>query len=191
MKYECDIVKDLMPLYIDDVLSENSKIFVKDHIDSCESCRKYYEKLSSEVKIPSSKYARKADLKPLEYLKASLSRKIIKRVLAVVLVIGFFVGSFIFATRYKIPVDSSKVNFYEKDDYLMIKYDGQGDLLYSAGASWENRKVWTIRFWQTPWEKYVTSLYKKEKYDNDFMPLYKAKKVYDKSGILLWEKKDK
>ena len=40
MKYECDIVKDLMPLYIDDVLSENSKIFVKDHIDSCESCKK-------------------------------------------------------------------------------------------------------------------------------------------------------
>lgn len=68
------------------------------------------------------------------------------------------------------------MDFYEKDDYLMIKYDGQGDLLYSAGASWESRKVWTIRFWQTPWEKYVTSLYKKEKYDNDFMPLYKAKK---------------
>ena len=27
MKYECDIVKDLMPLYVDDVLSENSKTF--------------------------------------------------------------------------------------------------------------------------------------------------------------------
>ena len=52
MKYECDIVKDLMPLYIDDVLSENSKTFVKDHMDSCKSCKKYYEKLSNEIKIP-------------------------------------------------------------------------------------------------------------------------------------------
>ena len=191
MKYECDIVKDLMPLYIDDVLSENSKIFVKDHIDSCESCKKYYEKLSSEIKIPVSRESRKNDLKPMEYLNASLSRKIIKRVLAVVLVIGFFVGSFIFATRYEIPVDSSKVDFYEKDDYLMMKYNGQGDLLYSANASWENRKIWTIRFWQTPYDKYIPPLYKKEKYNKDLMPLYKVKKVYDEDGKILWEKKDK
>lgn len=191
MKYECDVVKDLMPLYIDDVLSENSKIFVKDHIDSCEACKKYYEKLSSEIKIPVSKESRKSDLKPMEYLKASLSRKIIKRVLGVVLVIGIFLGSFAFATRYEIPVDPSRVEFYEKDDYLMMKYDGQGDLLYSANASWENRKVWKIYFWQTPFDKYIPPLYKKEKDTQDLMPLYKVNKVYDNDGNILWEKKDK
>lgn len=79
MKYECDIVKDLMPLYIDDVLSENSKIFVKNHMDSCESCKKYYEKLSNELKIPVSKEVRFSDLRPIEYLKSYLSKKIIKK----------------------------------------------------------------------------------------------------------------
>lgn len=191
MKYDCDIVKDLMPLYIDELLSENSKIFVKDHIDSCEACRKYYEKLSKEVRIPSSKDLRKADLKALEYLKATLSKKIMKRVLGVVLVIGFFVVSFIFATRYEIPVDPSRVEFYEKDDYLMMKYEGQGDLLYNAGASWEDRKVWKIYFWQTPFDKYIPPLYKEEKYNKDLMPLYKVKKVYDEEGNVLWEKRDK
>ncbi|WP_311480920.1 zf-HC2 domain-containing protein [uncultured Anaerococcus sp.] len=191
MKYECDVVKDLMPLYIDDVLSENSKIFVKDHIDSCEACRKYYEKLTSEVKIPVSRETRKYDLKPMEYLKANLSRKIIKRVLAVVFVVGFLVGGFVFANQYEMPVDPSRVEFYEKDDYLMMKYDGQGDILYSANASWENRKVWTIYFWQTPTEKYLPPLYKKEKYTQDLMPLYKVNKVYDNDGNVLWEKKDK
>lgn len=191
MKYECDVVKDLMPLYIDDVLSDNSKFFVKDHIDSCEACRNYYEKLSSEVKIPVSKEYRTKDLKPIEYLKATLSRKIIKRVLAIVLVVGFLVGSFAFATRYEMPVDPSKVEFYEIDDYLMMKYDGQGQLLWNAGASWENRKVWTIYFWQTPFEKYITPLYKDGKYTKDLMPLYKVKKVYDKNGNLLWERENK
>ena len=42
MKYDCDIIKDLMPLYIDDLLSDNSKKFVEDHINNCESCKKYY-----------------------------------------------------------------------------------------------------------------------------------------------------
>ena len=191
MKYECDVVKDLMPLYIDDVLSENSKIFVKDHIDSCEVCRKYYEKLSSEIKIPVSRESRKNDLKPMEYLKASLSRKIIKRVLAVVLVVGFLVGGFVFANQYEMPVDPSTVKFYEKDDYLIMKYESQGNLLYSASESWDNKKVWTIRFWQTPTEKYLPPLYKKEKYTKDFMPLYKVDKVYDNEGNILWENKDK
>lgn len=188
MKYECDIVKDLMPLYIDDLLSENSKTFVESHINSCESCKKYYEKLSSELKIPVSRESRKKDLKPMEYLKASHSRKIIKKVLGVVLVIGCFVGSFAFANLYQIPVDPSMVDFYEKDNYLMMKYDGQGDLLYSAGESWDNRNVWTIHFWQTPWERYINPLYDKEKYKTDFLPLYKVKKVYDSDGNILWKK---
>ena len=34
MKYDCDIIKDLMPLYIDDLLSDNSKKFVEDHINN-------------------------------------------------------------------------------------------------------------------------------------------------------------
>ena len=184
MKYECDIAMDLMPLYVDDLLSENSKIFVKNHIDSCESCRKYYEKLSSEIKIPVSKEARFSDIRPIEYLKENLSKKILKKVLAFVLVIGFLVGSFAFATLYEIPIDTSEVDFYVKDDFLMMKYDGKGDLLYSAGESWDNKKVWTIYFWQTPWEKYLSPLYEKEKYKTDFMPLYNVKKSYTEQTLI-------
>ena len=191
MKYECDIAMDLMPLYVDDLLSENSKIFVENHINTCEACRKYYEKLSSEIKIPVSKEVRFSDLRPIEYLKSNLSKKIIKKVLATVLVVGLCVGAFLFATLYKLPVDSQKMDFYVKDDFLMMKYDGKGDLLYSAGESWDNKKVWTIYFWQTPWEKYLSPLYEKEKYKTDFMPLYNVKKVYDNEGNILWEKKDK
>ena len=105
-----------MPLYIDDLLSENSWIFVEDHINSCGACRKYYEKLSGEVKIPTSKDARKADLKPIEYLKANLSKKIITRVLGTILIIGISVGGFIFINHYDLPVDPAMMEFYEKDD---------------------------------------------------------------------------
>ena len=191
MKYECDIVKDLIPLYIDDVLSENSKTFVKDHMDSCESCKKYYEKLSNEVKIPVSRESRKNDLKPMEYLKATLSRKIIKRVLATVLVIGLSVGGFLFAKLYKLLVDSQKMEFYENGNSLTMKYQDKGDILFSAGQSWGDKKVWTIYFWQTPWERYIAPLYRKENYTFDFMRLYEVDKVYDGNGNILWEKGDK
>ena len=180
-----------MPLYIDDLLSDNSKKFVEDHINNCESCKKYYEKLSGEVKIPASKDARKADLKPIEYLKANLSKKIITRVLGTILIIGLSVSGFIFVNHYDLPVDPAKVEFYEKDDYLMMKYQGKGGILFSANGSWENQKIWTIKFWQTPWTRYIRPLYRNEQYDNDFVELERVDKVYDENGNVLWEKKDK
>lgn len=191
MKYECDIVKDLMPLYIDDLLSENSKKFVEDHINSCESCKNYYDKLSSEIKIPVSKEARFSDLRPIEYLKSNLSKKIIKKVLGTTLVIGLLVGAFLFAQLYKLPVDSQMIDFYVNDNYLMMKYQEKGDILFSAGNSWENDGTWTVNFSQTPWERYIAPLYRKENYNNDFMRLDKVNKVYDSNGNVLWEKKTK
>ena len=191
MKYDCDIVKDLMPLYIDDVLSDNSKIFVKNHIDSCESCKKYYEKLSKEIKIPVSKESRISDLKPIKYLKENLSRKIIKKVLSLVLVVGLCIGSFLFTYLYKLPVNPQKVEFYENGNYLKMKYQEKGDILFSAGDAWKNDGTWTVNFSQTPWERYIAPLYKKEQYVFDFMRLDMVDKVYDSDGNLLWEKKTK
>lgn len=191
MKYECDIVKDLMPLYIDDLLSENSKKFVEDHINSCESCKNYYDKLSSEIKIPVSKEARFSDLRPIEYLKSNLSKKIIKKVLGTTLVIGLLVGAFLFAQLYKLPVDPQMIDFYVNDNYLMMKYQEKGDILFSAGNSWENDGTWTVNFSQTPWERYIAPLYRKENYNNDFMRLDMVDKVYDSNGNVLWEKKTK
>lgn len=191
MKCECDIVKDLMPLYIDDLLSENSKKFVEDHMDSCESCKKYYEKLSSEIEIPVSKEARFSDLRPIEYLKSNLSKKIIKKVLATVLVVGLCVGAFLFAILYKLPVDSQKMDFYVKDNYLMMKYQEKGDIFFSASNAWKNDGTWTVNFSQSPWERYIAPLYKKENYDSSFTRIDMVKKVYDSDGNVLWEKDNK
>lgn len=191
MKYECDIAMDLMPLYVDDLLSENSKTFVENHINTCESCRKYYEKLSSEIKIPVSRESRISDLKPIEYLKENLSKKILKKVLGTVLVLGICVGSYLFAKLYKLPVDSQKMEFYENDNSLRMEYQDKGNILFSAGQSWGDKKVWTIHLWQTPWERYIAPLYRKENYTYDFMRLYKVDKVYDGNGIVLWEKDNK
>ena len=35
----CNIVKDLIPLYIDGCCSEESKKIVKEHIESCDACK--------------------------------------------------------------------------------------------------------------------------------------------------------
>ena len=44
-RMHCDIVKDLLPLYVDDVCSEKSREMLEKHLKECEDCRKYYESL--------------------------------------------------------------------------------------------------------------------------------------------------
>ena len=46
---KCCIAKDLMPLYIDDVLSEGSAQELRNHLQECESCRREYEALKQEL----------------------------------------------------------------------------------------------------------------------------------------------
>ena len=44
----CDVVKDLLPLYVDDVLSLDSKKIVKEHLLACSECTDYYHMLEAQ-----------------------------------------------------------------------------------------------------------------------------------------------
>lgn len=48
---ECKIVQDLMPLYIDDLLSEESEETVRTHVASCEVCRKMLDRSREPVGV--------------------------------------------------------------------------------------------------------------------------------------------
>lgn len=45
----CGIVKDLLPLYIDHICSDESKKSVEDHIECCDMCREELEGLKGDI----------------------------------------------------------------------------------------------------------------------------------------------
>jgi len=47
MTYPCGIIKDLLPLYIDDVCNEESRCAVEKHLAECESCRNDYDAMKN------------------------------------------------------------------------------------------------------------------------------------------------
>ena len=42
-KLPCEVVRDLLPLYADDLVSETTGEMIKEHISGCDDCRKRYE----------------------------------------------------------------------------------------------------------------------------------------------------
>ena len=50
MKISCNIIRDLFPLYHDDVCSEESRELIEEHIKTCDECKSELEKYSVEIK---------------------------------------------------------------------------------------------------------------------------------------------
>jgi len=79
MTYPCGIIKDLLPLYMDDVCNEESRQAVEEHLAECESCRNDYDimKGTGDIGNRNSKYPE--DLEMADRLKC-VKRKINKRI---------------------------------------------------------------------------------------------------------------
>ncbi len=54
MKISCEIIKDLLPLYHDQVCSEESNQLVEEHLKQCNQCKKELEKYNSDFKCSSN-----------------------------------------------------------------------------------------------------------------------------------------
>ena len=46
----CDVIKDLIPLYYDDVASEGSRELVDEHLKDCAGCREIWDKMKDDYK---------------------------------------------------------------------------------------------------------------------------------------------
>ena len=47
MKFSCDLIRDLLPLYADDACSQDSRRAVDEHLQECPDCQKLYQKLQN------------------------------------------------------------------------------------------------------------------------------------------------
>ncbi|MGX7107932.1 zf-HC2 domain-containing protein [Facklamia miroungae] len=48
MKYDCDLIVDLLPLYVEGVLSQTSNEIVEEHLRECEDCIELLEELKKD-----------------------------------------------------------------------------------------------------------------------------------------------
>ena len=47
MEIKCNVIKDLLPLYVDNACSKESAVMVTEHLESCPECKELYDKMRS------------------------------------------------------------------------------------------------------------------------------------------------
>ena len=66
MRWDCDVIGDLLPLYVEELASEKSCELVEEHIKECQCCKSKLE----DMKLPEEKMVHTAD--PLKDLRRKL-----------------------------------------------------------------------------------------------------------------------
>lgn len=90
MKNECNIIRDLLPLYAENMVSSDTAAYVEEHLKDCEACRKEYERIRQPQPAP--------DISPdAPLLKLSRKMKVKKMqtiALTAIFVIALLVSAF-------------------------------------------------------------------------------------------------
>ena len=95
----CDIIQDLLPMYIDDTLSSDSKSFVERHLAECEDCREALVFLKEEQHSLQKKDDYQLQIEDFrQQLRRQKKRRLLTAIAAFILavtVITFFISSYL------------------------------------------------------------------------------------------------
>lgn len=129
-RYSCEVIQDLIPGYIDGVLSETGTKVVQEHLEDCRNCRQVYDEMTAG--------SEKEGL-PKEEIALDGFRKIRRRTRILKIIVGLFSGlllvgifsGFLLFFVIGLPAPTSgvsilNVSYQEEDQSLTI----EGELNY-------------------------------------------------------------
>lgn len=125
----CDIVMDLLPLYADDVCSEESRKEVEEHIKGCTSCKSTLEKLRKKVSISPQK-----DAEVLKRIKKRLRiEKLVVVLISATVLVFVLLGTLFYLINSDCSMDIERYDI--PNNVYVSEVDGMLMLCVKGGAS--------------------------------------------------------
>jgi len=155
MKVTCNVIKDLLPLYLENMLCDDSCILVEDHIRHCNECNSYLNEMKTFSEIPADRNSA-----PLKKIKSILRKKKIQTVIiSVMLSLVFFVitVSFLTAPEYN-PYSQKSVTVHEiGNGYVLARFDKtvSGYEIDSYQQDDNTGYVYHITTWNSIWNRKI------------------------------------
>lgn len=111
---KCKVIQDLLPLYAEALTSEESNALVKEHLEGCEECTRFYENMKE---VPQEVPTGDRNISPMKKVKRSFIIRLTAGILASVVLLT---TAFFFLFWGVIPIHSDKLN-------VQIALDTQND----------------------------------------------------------------
>lgn len=157
-KINCNVIQDILPLYLDEVACDDTRRLVEEHLQECEDCRRLYRELQEELSLPVDAEIKERDAEEIRKFKKYLSKKWLRVFfLSAASVLALTIGVVLFMNWYIRRID------YREADFVFISEDAD-EICFQDGIRgnyhWYNvldrdTGVMTIQYEQSLWERYV------------------------------------
>ncbi len=121
---KCKIVQDLLPLYIDEVVSQDTKEMVDEHLQHCEECKKEYETMKLDLYIPEEN----KDSLFRTIRKKWRKKKVMTSIVSIFVTTTILIGAFLYVFYYETVIPYSEDLIYieaKNENQLASRYFGE------------------------------------------------------------------
>ncbi len=155
MNNKCNLIRDILPLYVEDMVSTDTREFVSEHLEHCEACRAAFEHMQKPADIIPD-----ADIVPLKRIKKELFIKRLQTVfLTAILACAIVTVLFGILTSPKF--------FPYSDDLFHVNSGADGSITiafdnkvtgYSCMKEFNDEtEIYQINAWTTTWDIYSSN----------------------------------
>lgn len=134
----CDVIRDLLPLYIDNICSDESRRMVSEHLECCNECKQLYENLRNPVRRNVSE----PELDSRQAFRAMNHKWRIKKIsvvctsvflTAIVFVAGYMVVQNVSGVHdYFFPVTHAALRDLSDDEWYRVKFTDTDVLVFDS-----------------------------------------------------------
>lgn len=152
MSNKCNLIRDILPLYVEDMVSTDTREFVSEHLEHCEACRAELGHMRKPAGIIPG-----ADIVPLKRIKKELFIKRLQTVfLTAVLACAIVAVVFGILTSPKFfPYSDNLLNVMDgSDGSIIITFDNKVTG-YSCMKEFNDEtgtEVYRVNAWTTTWD---------------------------------------
>lgn len=116
---KCEIIKDLLPSYIDVLTSDESIAEIEEHLKNCHKCKEVLNQMKTDVDIQIIEY-NKEKIKPFKKLNKRVLQSVLITLTVCILVVSSYF--YFFGIGWKVKSTYMNITYSYKDDVLLIEF---------------------------------------------------------------------
>lgn len=150
MKITCNIIRDILPLYAEDMVCEETKELVDEHLGECEACRAELEALKKKDVVPIS-----TDTTPMEHIRRTIRKRQVLTTLCVILTIVSLIwsGMVYMSAPMNLPAEKVIEGVELREDGGLAIDFARGHRYMAIGISGGNDKYISATYTRYDWAK--------------------------------------
>lgn len=117
---KCTIIQDILPLYIDGVVSQDTREMVEEHLKHCEKCQHEHQQMKHEIYIPEENKASLFKTINKKWRKKKIIISCISAFITTLILLGVF--EYVFHYETIIPYSEDIVKIENNEDKILFAH---------------------------------------------------------------------